>query len=89
MDMSSAKDKLAAASIGGMIFEAEVAALNVKITKLPVMIKSVMDSFGSSMKLTGDDGKDLSPIETIGIIETSSLNTLIKTKIIGKIMDLL
>ena len=89
MDMNSAKDKLAQASISGMVFEAEVKALNVKITKLPEMIKSVMDSFGSDMDLKDKDGKELSPIATIAVIETSSLNTLIKTKIIGKIMDLL
>ena len=89
MDMNSAKDKLAAASIGGMVFEAEVAALEVKITKLPEMINKVMKAFGSDMDLKDKDGKDLSPIATIAVIETSSLNTLIKTKIIGKIMDLL
>ena len=89
MDISKAKDALANASIGGMVFEAEVEALNSKITKLPEMITKVMKAFGSSMKLTGDDGKPLSPIETIGIIETSSLNTRIKSKIIDKIMDLL
>ena len=89
MDISKAKDALANASIGGMVFEAEVAALAVKITKLPIMIKSVMDSFGSDIKLTDNKGEKLSPIETINVIESSSLNSRIKSKIIDKIMDLL
>ena len=89
MDVSKAKDALANASIGGMVFEAEVEALNVKITKLPEMINKVMKAFGSDIKLTNDKGEKLSPIETISVIESSSLNSRIKSKIIDKIMDLL